>query len=229
MTLLNQPLKTSNSSVLASWSSLIIPGLGQFLLGRRWRGLVIFLMTPILGYIVYWALERQKIGQVEIGTFVTSWLWLPFILYWLWNVLDARSPVTGKSYATLWGVFFAAVILYVIAWNVTDVKLERLVTRINDARLVATDLVNPDILTINVNGEDKICAWKCLSGALGDGLAGRPAQGKIRVSENMLDIIGRVKEVREQQLTIESGTSTLVIERARVVRVGAQVAPGASA
>lgn len=196
MTSSTQPLKTSNSSVLASWSSLIIPGLGQFLLGRRWRGLIIFLMTPILAYIVNWALERQKIGQVEIGTFVTSWLWLPFILFWLWNILDARTPVTGKAYNTLFGVLFAAVILYVIAWNVTDVKLERLVTRINDARLVLTDLVNPDILTINVNGEDKICAWECLTGAIGDKLAGRPAQGEIRVSENMLDIIGRVKEDR---------------------------------
>ena len=60
MTSSTQPLKTSNSSVLASWSSLIIPGLGQFILGRRWRGLIIFLMIPILGYIVNWALERQK-------------------------------------------------------------------------------------------------------------------------------------------------------------------------
>jgi preprotein translocase YajC subunit len=42
-------------------------------------------------------------------------------------------------------------------------------------------------------------------------------------------IIGKVKEIRDQQLTIESGTSTLVIERARVVRVGTQTAPGAGA
>ncbi len=42
-------------------------------------------------------------------------------------------------------------------------------------------------------------------------------------------IIGKVKDVREQQVTIESGTATLVVERARIVRVGAQSAPGASA
>ena len=36
-------------------------------------------------------------------------------------------------------------------------------------------------------------------------------------------IIGRVKDVKDSRLTIESGTSTLVIERARVVRVGDQV------
>jgi preprotein translocase subunit YajC len=39
-------------------------------------------------------------------------------------------------------------------------------------------------------------------------------------------IIGKVKEVKEKQLTIESGTSTLVIERARVVRVGDTAATG---
>ena len=205
MTLSNPPLKTSNSSILAAWSSLIIPGLGQFLLGRRWRGVVIFLMTPILGYITNWALVRKQIGQVEIGTFVTSWLWLPFILFWLWNVLDAHSPVTGKTYSTLFGVLFAAVILYVTAWNVTDVKLDRLITRIHDAQLVLNDLVNADILTININGEDQICAWDCLGSAISDQLAGRPAPGAIRVSDNMLDIIGRVKVDRPPRWMVNLG------------------------
>ncbi len=105
---------------------------------------------------------------MEIGSLTTTWLWLPFILFWLWNVLDARSLVTGKTYSTLFGVLFAVVILYVIAWNVTDVKLDRLVTRIHNAQLVVKDLANPDILTININGEDQICAWDCLAGAIGD-------------------------------------------------------------
>ena len=77
---------------------------------------------------------RQKIGQVEIGPLITTWLWLPFILFWLWNVLDARGRSPERPYSTLFGVLFAAVILYVIAWNVTDVKLDRLVTRFHDAR-----------------------------------------------------------------------------------------------
>jgi preprotein translocase subunit YajC len=39
-------------------------------------------------------------------------------------------------------------------------------------------------------------------------------------------IVGKVKDVKETLLTIESGTSTLVVERARVIRVGSQTAPG---
>ena len=39
-------------------------------------------------------------------------------------------------------------------------------------------------------------------------------------------IVGKVKDVKDTLLTIESGTATLVIERARVIRVGNQTAPG---
>lgn len=39
-------------------------------------------------------------------------------------------------------------------------------------------------------------------------------------------IVGKVREVKEGLVTIESGTSTLVIERARIVRVGDTTAPG---
>ena len=80
-----------------------------------------------------------------------------------------------------------------IAWNVTDVKLNRLVERFNDARTVATNLLNPDMITMSVNGEDQICAWSCMKTYVSDKLAGRPPAGPIRVSDNLLDIIGRVK------------------------------------
>jgi preprotein translocase subunit YajC len=42
-------------------------------------------------------------------------------------------------------------------------------------------------------------------------------------------IVGKVKDVKDTLLTIESGTATLVIERARVIRVGSQSAPGTAA
>ena len=42
-------------------------------------------------------------------------------------------------------------------------------------------------------------------------------------------IVGRVTAVKENLITIESGTASLVVERARIVRVGAQSAPGTAA
>jgi preprotein translocase subunit YajC len=38
-------------------------------------------------------------------------------------------------------------------------------------------------------------------------------------------IIGRVKDLKEDRITIESGSSTLVVERSRIVRVGDQASP----
>ena len=38
-------------------------------------------------------------------------------------------------------------------------------------------------------------------------------------------IVGRVKDIKDARITIESGTSTLVVERARIVRVGDNVSP----
>ncbi|HRP07833.1 MAG TPA: preprotein translocase subunit YajC [Gemmatimonadales bacterium] len=39
-------------------------------------------------------------------------------------------------------------------------------------------------------------------------------------------IIGKVKEVKETMVVIESGTAQLVVERSRIIRVGDQVTPG---
>jgi phosphonate ABC transporter permease subunit PhnE len=181
------------NSAIYPLSSMILPGLGQFLLGKRGRGLLIFLTTAALALLINWSLVNQEIGEVKIDGITTSWLWLPLILFWLWNILDARALVAHKTFSILPGILCTALILYVIAWYVTDVRLNRLVERFNDARTVATNLLNPDVITISINGEDQICAWDCLYTYVDDRLAGRTPAGTIRVSNNLLDIIGRMK------------------------------------
>ena len=39
-------------------------------------------------------------------------------------------------------------------------------------------------------------------------------------------LIGKVKDVKEDRITVESGTSTVVVERGRIVRVNDQTGPG---
>ena len=41
-------------------------------------------------------------------------------------------------------------------------------------------------------------------------------------------IIGKVRQIKENEITIESGTATVVVERSRIVQVGDQVATGAT-
>src|SRR5512147_3309057 len=188
---------TSNKSTepsLFMLASLIVPGLGQYLLGRRMRAAMIFLTALLTGLLVNWSLVQQKVAVLSLGTLSTSWLWLPFIAFWVWNVLDVRASMGRTSGGVLLPIAFIAIILYVIAWNVTEVKLNRLVERAGDAQRLATNLLNPDILTLRtIAGEDQICAWKCLWQYAGDKLAGREPAGTIIASKNFLDIIGRVK------------------------------------
>ncbi len=39
-------------------------------------------------------------------------------------------------------------------------------------------------------------------------------------------IVGKVKEIKDQLLVIESGSAQLVVERARIIRVGDTATPG---
>jgi preprotein translocase subunit YajC len=40
-------------------------------------------------------------------------------------------------------------------------------------------------------------------------------------------IIGKVKDIKDDRVTIESGSATLIVERGRIVRVGESVSPTA--
>ena len=213
MTITEKTLPVSTNSSQSLFFSLIIPGIGQFLQKRRERGIVIFLTTIILIFLIQWSLKNQGVGKITIGGLTTSWLWLSLILFWAWNVFDARALAAGRTFTILPGILFAAVIVYLIAWQVTGIKLNRLVERFNDARIVATNLLNPDAITISINGEDHICAWTCISQYIGDKLAGRTPQGVIRASENLLNLIGRIKLVPASKLQVmlglaESGAKT---------------------
>ena len=40
-------------------------------------------------------------------------------------------------------------------------------------------------------------------------------------------VIGKVKEIKDNRITIESGTAQLVVERGRIVQIGSEVSPTA--
>ncbi|MDD5371484.1 MAG: phosphonate ABC transporter, permease protein PhnE, partial [Anaerolineaceae bacterium] len=184
---------TDKRTTLATILSLLVPGAGQAYLGRRQKGLVILVLTALLGFLVAWSFTEDQVGQFQLGAAAFTWLWLPFLLFWAWNVFDARTQAQGKPSAALPAVLFAAIILYVIAWNVTEIKLDRLITRFPDAKIVLNKLVNPEIFVVDVGGETRVCEWKCIGDYYSAKLAGRTPAQSIRLSDNMGDIFGRIK------------------------------------
>jgi phosphonate transport system permease protein len=205
MTASPNKIKGVQPSPLQAYSSVFVPGLGQFLAGKRGRGLMILLTIVVLAFIINWALVHQNVGKVTLGALTTSWLWLPLILFWLWNIVDAGPAGRLRSVGLLPGLLFVAIILYVIAWAFTDVRMYRLVERFDAARTVSAKLLNPDVITISVGGQDQICAWECMTKYVGDKMAGRTPEGVIRVSDNLLDIVGRMKPMKAPAWQVRLG------------------------
>jgi len=39
-------------------------------------------------------------------------------------------------------------------------------------------------------------------------------------------LLGRVKDIKDERVTLETGTATVVVDRSRIVRIGDSMAPG---
>ena len=172
-------------------SSIIIPGLGQYLTNRQTRGFIIFLFALVSGFLVNWSLITFHVAEVAIGGIITSWLWLPFIAFWIWNIFDAIQIGKIKAPPAFIGILLIAMIMYVVAWNVTEVKIERLVTRLSDAAKVGYDVINPDFFSKMVSGEEQRCSWDCLWTNLKAKIDGKPVD-QIVLSDNIHEIFGKV-------------------------------------
>lgn len=141
-----------NKVPIAGLLSLILPGAGQFYLGKRERGALILLAALAQGFLIPWGLDNFKIAQVTVGSLQTSWLWPLFALFWGWNIFDAYRQAQGRRSLDWLGLLLVAIVIYVIAWQVTDVRLERLVTRFGNALKIGNDLIHPDLFTRDAAG-----------------------------------------------------------------------------
>jgi phosphonate transport system permease protein len=161
------PVQTKNAS-LAALLSLVVPGAGQIYADKLWRGITILVSAVVLAFLTNWGLDNGHIGEIELGGFTTSWLWFPLLLFVLWNVVDAHRVVGGESSPTWIGLVLAAIVLYYLAWNVTDIRPQRLITGFQDLHGILTELVHPDLITTD------------------------PATGATIPSDNFGDIFGRL-------------------------------------
>ncbi len=127
--------------------SFIIPGAGQFYLGKRWRGISVFVVVMTLGWLIQWGYDNFQIAKIALSDSGFSWLWLFLIVLWAWNVLDAWRSARGTT-SRIWPALLAAIVIVLtLAWGVTDVRLDRLVTRFPDAVNVMKQLTQPDLVT----------------------------------------------------------------------------------
>jgi len=119
--------------------------MGQIYLRRRERGLLTLGATLVLVYLIGWSLANFKTAQITLGNVTTSGLWLGLGLFWLWNVFDAYLLARGRPTFNKIGLLIPAIIVYFIGWHVTDINLDRLITRLPDTRVIFSALIHPDL------------------------------------------------------------------------------------
>jgi phosphonate transport system permease protein len=141
------PRTTTKNPLIATVLALIVPGAGHLYLGARTVALAIFAMTCVMAFLIWFCLDNFRVGLVEFGGITTSWLWLLFLAFWIWNVLDANRRARGKGTPRLFSFGIPLLLIYIIAWQVTDVNLLRLITRFNDVKIIFDALIHPDLLT----------------------------------------------------------------------------------
>lgn len=132
---------------LAALLSLIIPGTGQLYLGAREPGIAILVTTIVLAFLIQFTSEVLRIAVVETAIVKTSWLWLLLAVFWLWNVFDAHRRAQGLTAPRALGFAVPILIIYILAWQVTDVNFARLITRFDDVKFIFNALLHPDFFT----------------------------------------------------------------------------------
>lgn len=138
---------TTKNPLLAALFSLVVPGAGQLYVGARTAAISIFATAVVLAFLVWFTLENFRVGQVEIGNVETSWLWIVYVAYLLWNVWDAFRRAQGGGTPRIIAFGIPILLIYIIAWQVTDINLSRLVTRFSDVRIIFNALLHPDLFT----------------------------------------------------------------------------------
>ena len=186
------PLKENKQKnpILVTIASLFVPGLGQMISKKIWRGIAFFSITLICAFITDWSFVHHNIGKIQLGTVTTTWLWLPLAIFWLWNVFDSYCIAKDKKINLLPAILCAGIILYVIAWDITDINIGRMINNFGDMKTITTQLVNPDILSTQKNGQTVVCGWSCIGDFISNKLQGNPTN-PIFPSENLANIFGQ--------------------------------------
>lgn len=146
---MNTPSSHSNNPLLPTILSLFIPGTGQLYLRDRIRGLAILSTTVIGVLLVYWAQDNYRVAFAG-GAGIALWALLAGFV--LWNVWDAYRRATRRPSNNLIGLLLPILVVYSIAWQVTDIRLERLVTRFSYALKIWNDIIHPDLFMQDANG-----------------------------------------------------------------------------
>ena len=156
---------TRRESGLAGLASAVVPGLGQFLWGRRARGVGIFGLTAIMLGLIAWAVTPQAASLTAIpmkgDRQALGWL-VAVAIVWAWNIWDAAAIAARTSGAgAAWLPALAALTLFfIMGWQATQINLQDLTQNFNRLVLIGRPMLRPDFIQPRA---EKLEGWVVLS------------------------------------------------------------------
>ena len=154
------------SHVWAGLASASVPGLGQFLTGRRVRGVSIFGLTAAMLGLTAWAIAPQapSLTPIPMKGDPGAWGWLIAVgVVWAWNIWDAASlaaatPVAARA---AWLPALAALTMFfTMGWQATQINLQDLTQNFSRLLLIARPMLRPDFIQPRA---ETLEAWVTLS------------------------------------------------------------------
>ena len=147
------------SAIMAALSSVLVPGLGQWLAGVRERGVAV--LAAALGAVaaLYW----------YDPTFDRPWLWLALALFWVVQAIDAGLVAAGRRPSTTRLVLMGALPIYLVGWGATRIEPVTLVTNWPRVQPLFRALVAPDLLARD--SEDVTASVRVLTPCDPDGVS----------------------------------------------------------
>lgn len=134
-------MKNKRSPILAGLLSLLLPGLGQFYTGKRYRGVAIFLGTLVIAIMVFWY------GQAV-------WYVVPVLVH-LWNIWDAVTLASKEKGSPVWiPVMISLLAAYAIGWEVVQIDFSKADT--GRAIAILRPMLRPDFIQPRT---EKIQVW----------------------------------------------------------------------
>ena len=134
----------------AALASAILPGLGQWLSGRRERGLGIFASAIAIAAVAgWWASESGSI-----------YWWLALLPFWIAQVLDAAALVRGEAASVARLALMGMLPVYLVGWQATEIDLAKPVQRWDKVQPFFRGLAQPDFLDpVLETTEARIQVW----------------------------------------------------------------------
>jgi phosphonate transport system permease protein len=117
---------------LAAVLSLLLPGVGQILLGRRWRGLALLLSVGVSLLIIWW---QSLTGLLVFVAFV-----------WLWAGWDAYHQAKGTKLSYFPPLLATLIVIYYAGWVITEIQPEKLFSQANRVKPIVQGFLNPDFI-----------------------------------------------------------------------------------